>query len=165
MIVASIVIITIAVIILDVKAMKSYSGSVASARNIPHLTRLTRRVYASATAEVLGMNLKQVTMLAALRDQGELPQIMICDMMRTTQNTVVTWLNELEADGYVSRIRDPDDRRKHNVALTEKGASALERAETELRRLEDEMLSGLNADERTQLRRLLTKALDGLATA
>jgi len=106
------------------------------------------------------MNLKQVSMLAALRDQGELPQITLCDMMRTTQNTVVTWLNELEDAGYVSRMRDSADRRKHNVALTPKGIAALERAETELRRLEDEVLSGLNADERTQLRRLLAKALE-----
>lgn len=135
---------------------------VANSRSIPHLTRLSRRVYAAATPELMGMNLKQVTMLAALRDQGELPQNTLCDMMKLTQNTVVTWLNELEEAGYVSRIRDPEDRRKHNVALTDKGSMALERAETELRRLEDEVLSGLTADERTQLRRLLAKAVDTL---
>ena len=109
------------------------------------------------------MNLKQVAMLAALRDQGELPQTSLCDMMRLTQNTVVTWLNELEDAGYVSRIRDSEDRRKHNVAITEKGSAALERAETELRRLEDEALVGLSVDERTQLRRLLAKALETVA--
>jgi DNA-binding MarR family transcriptional regulator len=135
---------------------------VATSRTIPHLTRLSRRVYANATIETLGMNLKQVSMLVALRDQGELPQTTLCDMMRLTQNTVVTWLNELEDAGYVARIRDPGDRRKHNVALTEKGSVALERAETELRRLEDEVLSGLNADERSQLRRLMAKALDAM---
>jgi DNA-binding MarR family transcriptional regulator len=133
---------------------------VSTSRNIPHLIRLTRRVYANATQELVGMNLKQVTMLATLRDQGELPQTSLCDMMRTTQNTVVTWLNELEELGYIARLRDPEDRRKHNVALTESGATALERAETELRRLEDDALGELSLDERTQLRRLLAKALD-----
>jgi DNA-binding MarR family transcriptional regulator len=108
------------------------------------------------------MGLKQVYILATLRDRGELPQTTLCDMMKTTQNTVVTWLNELEELGFVSRIRDPNDRRKHNVELTDKGNAALDRAETELRRLEDETLSGLGADERTQLRRLLAKALDAL---
>ena len=108
------------------------------------------------------MNLKQVGMLVMLRDQGELPQTLLCDMMRTTQNTVVTWLNELEEQGRVTRLRDPEDRRKHNVAITEAGVAALERAETELRRLEDEVLAGLSADERTQLRRLMAKALDAL---
>jgi DNA-binding MarR family transcriptional regulator len=151
------------VIIIGVKIVKtSYSASVATSRTIPHLTRLLRRVYANATQELLGMNLKQVAMLAALRDRGELPQNTLCDMMRTTQNTVVTWLNELEDEGHVSRVRDAGDRRKHNVALTEKGTAALERAETELRRLEDEVLSGLTTDERAQLRRLLAKALDTL---
>jgi DNA-binding MarR family transcriptional regulator len=106
------------------------------------------------------MGIKQTYLLAMLRDTGALPQNELCDRMHLTQNTVVTWLNELEDLGFVSRVRDPDDRRKHNVALTAKGEAALERAESELRRLEDEALSRLNADERTQLRRLLAKALE-----
>ena len=107
------------------------------------------------------MNPKQVTILAMLRDQGELPQIVLCEQMRLTQNTIVTWLNELEEAGYVTRNRDPEDRRKHIVMLSAKGAQALEHAEGELRRLEDEVLSALTADERNQLRKLLAKALDG----
>ena len=134
----------------------------ATSRTIPHLTRLARRVNAKATPALLGMNLKQVYMLATLRTDGELPQTLLCELMHTTQNTVVTWLNELEEAGYVARLRDPEDRRKHNVAITEKGVAALERAEGELRRLEDEALAGLSVDERTQLRRLLTKALEAL---
>jgi DNA-binding MarR family transcriptional regulator len=133
---------------------------VATSRTIPHLTRLARRVNAKATSDLLGMNLKQVYMLATLRTDGELPQTSLCELMHTTQNTVVTSLNELEEAGHVARLRDPDDRRKHNVAITEKGVAALERAEGELRRLEDEALGGLTVDERTQLRRLLAKALD-----
>lgn len=155
-------IITVPVIIIDVKTVMAWynSPAVATSRTIPHLTRLSRRVYAGATPEVIGMNVKQVSMLVALRDQGELPQTSLCDMMGTTQNTVVTWLNELEDRGLVARLRDPDDRRKHNVTITAAGVVALERAETELRRLEDEVLAGLSADERAQLRRLLAKALE-----
>lgn len=151
-------------IISDVNTVLAWYNSsvVATSRTIPHLTRLARRVYAGATFDVIGMNLKQVSMLAALRDQGELPQTQLCDMLGTTQNTVVTWLNELEERGHVARLRDPEDRRKHNVTITPAGDAALERAETELRRLEDEVLAGLSADERTQLRRLLAKALETL---
>jgi len=133
---------------------------VAASRTIPHLTRLTRRVYAHATPDVLGVTLKQAAILASLRDRGEVPQQLLCDVLHTTQNTVVVWLNELEGAGFVVRIRDPEDRRKHNVAITAAGGAALERAEAELRRLEDEALVGLTADERAQLRRLLAKALD-----
>ena len=130
------------------------------ASQIPHLTRLNRRVYASADPEKIGMTLKQLATLASLRDRGALPQQMLCDVLRTSQNTVVMWLNELEEAGFITRVRDPDDRRKHNVAITPTGTVALERAELEVRRLEDEALSGLTADERTQLRKLLAKALD-----
>jgi DNA-binding MarR family transcriptional regulator len=69
------------------------------------------------------------------------------------------WLNELEEAGFISRVRDADDRRKHNVAITPAGTTALERAELEMRRIEDEALARLTADERAQLRKLLAKAL------
>jgi DNA-binding MarR family transcriptional regulator len=134
-------------------------ADVTGSRTIPHLTRLTRRVYVNAGPEVLGMTLKQLAILASLRDRGDLPQQMLCDVLHTTQNTVVVWLNELEDAGLVVRARDPEDRRKHNVAITSAGSAALERAEAELRRLEDEALVGLTADERAQLRTLLAKAL------
>ena len=106
------------------------------------------------------MTLKQLATLASLRDRGALPQQMLCDVLRTSQNTVVMWLNELEQAGFISRVRDAEDRRKHNVAITPAGATALERAELEMRRLEDEALSRLTGDERAQLRKLLAKALD-----
>src|SRR4051812_47880124 len=112
-----------------------------------------------ADPEKIGMTLKQLATLASLRDRGELPQQMLCDVLRTSQNTVVMWLNELEEAGFISRVRDTDDRRKHNVTITPAGTAALERAELEMRRLEDEALSGLTADERAQLRKLLAKAL------
>ena len=132
----------------------------ARSSQIPHLFRLNRRIYASADPEKIGMTLKQLATLASLRDRGELPQQMLCDVLRTSQNTVVMWLNELEQAGFISRVRDAEDRRKHNVAITSAGATALERAELEMRRLEDEVLSRLTGDERAQLRKLLAKALD-----
>jgi DNA-binding MarR family transcriptional regulator len=106
------------------------------------------------------MTLKQLAILVSLRDQGEVPQQLLCEVFRTTQNTVVVWLNELEDAGFVLRIRDPEDRRKHNVAITAIGSTALERAEAELRRLEEAALAGLTAEENAQLRGLLAKALD-----
>jgi len=121
--------------------------------------RLQRRIHASADPEKIGMTLKQLAVLASLRDRGDLPQQMLCDVLRMSQNTVVVWLNELEDAGFITRARDAEDRRKHNVAITPAGLAALERAETEMRRCEDETLSALTADERTQLRKLVAKAL------
>jgi len=125
----------------------------------PTLTRLSRLVYAKADETRVGMNLKQLYILRELRDHGSLPQQSLCDVMHTTANTVVAWLNDLETAGHVERIRDPDDRRKHNVALTPSGSAALDHAERVLFQLEEEVLSPLTSDERAQLRKLLAKAL------
>jgi DNA-binding MarR family transcriptional regulator len=121
---------------------------------------LNRRIHASADPAKIGMTLKQLATLASLRDRGELPQQTLCDVLRTSQNTVVMWLNELEEAGFIARVRDAEDRRKHNVAISPAGMAALERAELEMRRIEDEVLAALTADERAQLRKLLAKALE-----
>ena len=127
---------------------------------IPHITRLSRKVYAKAmTTDALTVPAKQLTMLSYLRDQGALPQQVLCGTMKMSQNTVVAWLNELEDAGLIARVRDADDRRKHNVEITPEGLVALERGERELFHLEETVLSGLTADEHATLRRLLAKAL------
>lgn len=155
-------IITVSVMIMVVNIIKRiYLVTVAGrSSQIPHLTRLNRRIAGLADPEKIGMTLKQLATLASLRDRGALPQQTLCDVLHTSQNTVVMWLNELEDAGFVTRIRDPEDRRKHNVAITPNGLAALERAEIEMRRLEDEALAALSADERAQLRKLVAKALD-----
>src|SRR5262245_5356840 len=48
--------------------------AVSRGSSIPHLTRLIRRVYRRATPDLLGMNLKQLAILASLRERGALPQ-------------------------------------------------------------------------------------------
>jgi hypothetical protein len=70
-------------------------------------------------------------------------------------------LNDLEDAGHVLRRRDPSDRRRHIVEMTPKGARALAHAERKLETVEDEVLGNLNASERTTLRDLLAKALEG----
>jgi DNA-binding MarR family transcriptional regulator len=79
-------------------------------------------------------------------------------------NYCVLLLNDLEDSGLVERRRDPTDRRRHIVSMTEEGSKALEHAEAAQQTLEDEMLGALKTDERTTLAHLLRKAIDGQAT-
>jgi DNA-binding MarR family transcriptional regulator len=76
----------------------------------------------------------------------------------------VLLLNDLEALEYVERRRDPMDRRRHLVELTATGRVALERAELAQSTVEDDVLAALSAEERGQLQRLLSHALEGQAT-
>ena len=75
-------------------------------------------------------------------------------------NSCVLLLHELEASGYAERHRDPDDRRRHIVALTPAGRQALERAERAQESIEDEVLAALDPGERAALRTLLSRALE-----
>ena len=132
----------------------SHPGSIVS------LVRLTKLVYRQASAEVLGIKLKAYMTLSNLRD-GEMPQQDLCMSMHMDPNNCVLMLNDLEGSGLVERRRDPADRRRHIVGLTDAGRSALVRAEKAMEALESEFLGALSAEERDELRSLLGRALAG----
>jgi DNA-binding MarR family transcriptional regulator len=76
-------------------------------------------------------------------------------LMDVDPSILVTLLNPLEADGYLSRERDAADRRRHVVSLTRAGEQQLERAAQAQRDAEDELFASLTDTQRDQLRRLL----------
>jgi DNA-binding MarR family transcriptional regulator len=76
-------------------------------------------------------------------------------VMGVDPSVLVTLLNPLEADGYISRQRDPADRRRHVVALSPTGTEHLAAAARAQRAAEDELFSGLDQEQREQLRQLL----------
>ena len=68
---------------------------------------------------------------------------------------LVTLLNPLEADGFVSRERDPADRRRHVVRLTAAGMRHFESATRAQREAEDALFAGLDEGQLQQLRSAL----------
>ncbi len=74
-------------------------------------------------------------------------------------------LNDLEAEGWAERRRDPEDRRRHTVELTAAGRKALTRAEQALDGLEGDVLADLTPDERDTLRELLFRAVADVPAA
>jgi DNA-binding MarR family transcriptional regulator len=123
------------------------------------LTRLARTVYRRSTKELLGIHLKELATLAYLRDHEEASQQALTQALMLDANSCVLLLNELETAGYAERRRDPDDRRRHIVALTTAGRAALERAERAQESIEDEVLANLGHEERAALKALLSRAL------
>ena len=122
------------------------------------LIQLTRRVYRRATEDVLGIKLKAYMVLGNLRD-GALPQADLCASMQMDANNTVLLLNDLEGKGFVERRRDPADRRRHIVGVTDAGRETMVRAEAAMESLEGEVLGALSAEERAELRELLGRAL------
>jgi DNA-binding MarR family transcriptional regulator len=124
------------------------------------VTRLARAIYLRSSVELVGMNLRNMVVLAYLRDHPSVSQQAMTEDLSMDSNTSVLVLNDLEDLEYVERRRDPADRRRHIVEITDTGLEALERAEVAQESIEDEVLGGLNAAERATLRRLLVKALE-----
>jgi DNA-binding MarR family transcriptional regulator len=72
--------------------------------------------------------------------------------------TVMTYLlDDIERAGLVERRPDPADRRARRVIVTEKGQSLVATLQQELRHVEDQVLSGLFAEERETFRALLRR--------
>jgi len=131
------------------------------------VTQISKALHRRTTEELLGLRLKQFMVLGYVRDHGnggvsqqELETAMLIDA-----NAVVLLLNELEAAGMSVRKRDPHDRRRHLVEITESGKAALDRAEQAREGLEEEILAELSPEERAALRKLLRRVLDGLLRA
>ncbi|MHB8234061.1 MAG: MarR family winged helix-turn-helix transcriptional regulator, partial [Solirubrobacteraceae bacterium] len=125
------------------------------------LSRLAKQIYRRSEEERLGMGLRHLVSLSYVNDHDSCPQQDLGDAFCMDANNVVLLLNELEQLGFVSRLRDPSDRRRHLVGLTSTGAKALDKAEHRQETIEDDVLGALDADERATLWRLLGRALRG----
>lgn len=112
-----------------------------------------RRLRAAHTEH--GLSPRQFHLLGLLHDRGAMTQGELGTVMGVDPSILVGLLNPLEADGYLSRERDPADRRRHVVTLTRAGERQLDRAAQAQRDAEDELFAGLTGTQRNQLRALL----------
>jgi DNA-binding MarR family transcriptional regulator len=125
------------------------------------LTRLAKQVYRRSSEELLGMHMRHLMALSYVRDHNGGPQQELAEALCMDANNVVLLLNELEQHGYITRRRDPSDRRRHLVDLTPSGSESLSRAELSQETIEDDVLQALDPEERATLWRLLAQALRG----
>ena len=124
------------------------------------LTQLAKLIYRRTSEERLGMRVKEFAALVTLRDHSPIPQQELGEVLFVDANNLVLLLNELEAREFALRRRDPSDRRRHLVEITDEGRAAIADAELAIGGVEAEVLGRLTGDERTQLQELLAKALD-----
>ena len=106
---------------------------------------------------------RQFHILGLLHDRGALTQRELGTLLQVDASILVTLLNPLEADGYLSRDRDAVDRRRHVVTLTRRGHQQLDRAAQAQRDAEDELFVGVTDAQREQLRGILLVLREQLA--
>ncbi|MGW1208126.1 MarR family winged helix-turn-helix transcriptional regulator [Streptomyces sp. NPDC002499] len=127
-----------------------------------YLARAGRRA-AAAVTEPGGLRTRHLVALKLLSEQGPVSQQALGELLSLDPSNVVGLLNELEDRGLTIRRRDPADRRRHIVELSEAGEGELDSAYTLLDRIEDEMLKSLSGEERAMLHDLLVRAVGSSA--
>jgi len=127
---------------------------------INHMARVARRGSETALAP-LGLRPRHLVALTLLRDHGPATQQALIEALRIDPSNLVGLLNELEQRKLLVRERDPGDRRRHIVALSQAGERTLRQAEGRLAAVQDDVLAPLSGDERDTLHDLLLRAAGG----
>jgi DNA-binding MarR family transcriptional regulator len=120
------------------------------------------RVSHERTAEALesvGLTPPLFALLNVLGARRGAIQQEIGQAMGIDPSTMVSLIDQLENAGLAKRRTHPKDRRAREVSITRKGRQTLERARGLATRVEDDVLRGLSAAERSQLLTLLRRAL------
>ena len=103
----------------------------------------------------------QFSILNALMDTPGADQVTLAARVAFDPATSGSVIGRLEAKGWVRREADQDDRRRKLLWVTPEGAQAVQQMKRAVARAQVRMLEPLNATEREQYMRLLTKLVAG----
>ncbi len=112
---------------------------------------LIRKAVATA-----GLSPRHVATLQLLTE-GPVSQKALIEGLGVDPSVLVALLNGLENDELVRRRRDPADRRRHIVEITEEGAARLRKADAALDTVEQELFGELSERETAALRKVFAK--------
>jgi DNA-binding MarR family transcriptional regulator len=107
--------------------------------------------------EAIGASPYHYSVLAVLEEGARDTQAKIADALGYDRSWLVGLLDELEEQGLIERKRDPEDRRRHLVSLNPAGKKRLAELRAISKRVEDELLASLDAEQRAQLHGLLSQ--------
>jgi DNA-binding MarR family transcriptional regulator len=128
------------------------------------LARITGYRLSEALA-ALEMRTSQFAVLHHLDEAGPLSQQELGSALRINPSNLVGLLDVLEADGLVVRPRDPADRRRHLVALTDTGQGRLAEAKRAVEAAERDLMAPLTEAEQEQLHGVLERLARHACTA
>jgi DNA-binding MarR family transcriptional regulator len=108
-----------------------------------------------------GLRLRYYYILAVLGSNATLSQQDLAKLLNLDPTTVVAVIDEMEQNAHVERRRNPRDRRRYILHLSDTGRNVLENSSRAVDEVERHFLSGLPAEDRIRLNAILGRALAG----
>ena len=115
--------------------------------------------------EPMGLKARHYGLLTTLAGEGPHAQRDLSEKLAIDRTTIVSLVDELEGLGLVERRRDPADRRRYDLALTDAGKRTISEAEAVAARVQDAVLAPLDDAERRRLHDMLSSVLRNLDEA
>jgi DNA-binding MarR family transcriptional regulator len=124
-----------------------------------------RRLFARRLAQEewvaqAGLRAPAYGVLLTIERLGPVSQKQISDQMGLDPSDLVGVIDILEREGFLTRARDPQDRRRYSLTLTSLGRKRLRRFSTIAAEVEEELLAPLDDDERQTFRLLVHRVLE-----
>jgi DNA-binding MarR family transcriptional regulator len=121
--------------------------------------RVTRRLIDAERPLLaeLGLSMWGYIALSHLAHAPAETQLALAQAISYDKTRLIGLLDELEADGLITRTPDPTDRRARIVSLTAAGRDRHRAARRAIGKMEDDVLADISAGERTRLRRTLSR--------
>lgn len=106
-----------------------------------------------------GVRRQHFAVLTSLAEQGAASQAELGRRLWIDRSDLHALVTELDRDGLVARVRDPEDRRRNLVTLTANGKALLRRLDKRVDAAQTALLKPLSATERRELIRLLERVV------
>ncbi len=122
----------------------------------PRLAKLGRWAgrQLSGALKPIALKPRHFVTLLELRS-GPMTQQSLGEALGVDATQLVGFLNELENEDLVRRRRDPEDRRRHIVEISESGCSRLAAADHAMTEIDARLMAGLGPEQQAQLITLL----------
>lgn len=109
----------------------------------------------------IGIRTRYFFVLAALEGGTTLSQQDLSRLLNLDPTTVVVVIDEMEGNGHAERRRNPTDRRRYSLTLTDAGRTLLAKANNLVTDVEAEFFGTLDEGEKQALREMLGRTLTG----
>jgi len=111
--------------------------------------------------EAHGVSMWGYSVLVALDRSAIRTQAALAEAIGADKTRIIAILDELQQNGLIERVPDPNDRRARILAITKEGRRLKEAIQTEIQRGEERWLGMLSANDRAVFLRVLQE-LSGL---